>query len=271
MGARGIGVVGVKQRALGNTGLMVSPVGLGTVKFGRTGGVKYPRPFEVPDDRAAAALLDRARELGVNVLDTAPAYGTSEERLGKLLADGIGGGREGWVIVSKAGEEFDERTGESRFDFSPAAVRRSVERSLRRLRVERVDVVLLHCDARDEWAVRESGGIEALWKMKEEGKIAAIGASTKSVAGGLAAVEACDVVMVTYNLRERAVEEVIDAAAVRGVGVLVKKGLMSGHLPDIDAAMRLVLGRPGVSSVIVGTISEAHLEEDVRAAERMGR
>lgn len=100
-------------RPLGSTGLLVSPLGLGTVKLGRDQGVKYPSGFRIPDDTEAAALLDQARALGINLIDTAPAYGRSEERLGPLLA----GQRDAWVIVSKVGEEFED--GQSRFDFSP--------------------------------------------------------------------------------------------------------------------------------------------------------
>ena len=117
------------DRPLGDTGLVVSPLGLGTVKLGRDQGVKYPSGFTIPDDREARQLLDLARELGINLIDTAPAYGRSEERLGPLLR----GQRDAWVIVSKVGEEFEG--GQSRFDFSPAHTRLSLERSLKRLEV----------------------------------------------------------------------------------------------------------------------------------------
>ena len=125
----------MELRPLGATGLRVSPLGLGTVKFGRNQGVKYPQSFELPSDREALALLDLAWELGINLLDTAPAYGESEERLGRLLRHC----RRDWVIVTKVGEEF--RAGASHFDFSAAATRASVERSLRRLGVETLDPV----------------------------------------------------------------------------------------------------------------------------------
>ena len=98
-------------RALGKTGLQVSALGLGTVKLGRDQGVKYPATYTLPDDRSAARLLDTARELGINLLDTAPAYGSSEQRLGRLLA----GQRRHWLLCSKVGEEFVD--GQSRFDF----------------------------------------------------------------------------------------------------------------------------------------------------------
>ncbi|PAW60753.1 MAG: aldo/keto reductase, partial [Verrucomicrobiia bacterium Tous-C2TDCM] len=114
----------MNSRPLHGTDLSVSALGLGTVKFGRNQSVKYPTAFDLPTDEAILSLLDLAREEGINLLDTAPAYGTSEERLGQLL----GSRRDEWVLVSKAGENFDGTS--STFDFSPAAITASVERSL---------------------------------------------------------------------------------------------------------------------------------------------
>jgi aryl-alcohol dehydrogenase-like predicted oxidoreductase len=110
-------------KALGSTDMEVSALGLGTVKLGRNEGVKYPSEFRIPDDRHAASLLSEAQDLGINLIDTAPAYGNSEERLGKLLA----GQRDRWLICSKVGEEFEH--GQSRFDFTPEHTRSSVETS----------------------------------------------------------------------------------------------------------------------------------------------
>src|SRR5690606_2482402 len=121
------------KRPLGQTGIEVSALGWGTVKLGRNTQVKYPSGFELPDDKTAAQLLHLVRDLGVNLLDTAPAYGTSEERLGNLLK----GQRQGWVSCTKAGEFFDGT--HSRFDFSSAALRESVEQSLRRRRSDYID------------------------------------------------------------------------------------------------------------------------------------
>lgn len=278
------------QRPLGNTGLIVSPIGLGTVKLGRNRGVKYPggEGYALPSDEQAMELLRTASELGVNLIDTAPAYGESERRLGELLSRaGWFGGRDRWVICTKVGEEFDAVSGTSTYDFSPAHVKASVERSMRRLRVDVLDVVLVHSDGRDEWILESSGAMEVLRELRRSGLVRAIGMSPKSVDGGLASVRksegACDVVMVTYNARERAEGVVIDAARPRGVGVLVKKGLLSGHIDEVmsrmppeireqtnepvEASMRLVLGRRGVQSMIVGTANPAHLADNVRAAE----
>ncbi|HHO58771.1 MAG TPA: aldo/keto reductase, partial [Thiotrichales bacterium] len=68
------------KRPLGATGIDVSVLGLGTVKIGRNEQVKYPEGFEIPDDRAVAGLFEQARSLGINFIDTAPAYGSSEQR-----------------------------------------------------------------------------------------------------------------------------------------------------------------------------------------------
>ena len=113
----------MELKELGQTGIQVSRLGLGTVKFGRNQGVKYPHGFDIADMTFLADLLALAKDLGINTLDTAPAYGMSEERLGELLA----GQREDWVIVGKAGEEFEN--GESAYYFTPEHFEMSVERS----------------------------------------------------------------------------------------------------------------------------------------------
>jgi len=251
-------------RPLGDTGLQVSALGLGTVKLGRNRGVKYPRDFSLPDDRSAAMLLAQARDLGINLIDTAPAYGSSEERLGKLLA----GQRNHWLICSKVGEEFE--AGQSSFDFSPEHTRLSVERSLRRLNADVLDIVLVHSDGNDLHIIEDLGTLQALAQLKKEGLIRAFGMSTKTVEGGLAAAAAGDVVMLTYNLQQREEAEVLDACARLHRGALVKKALASGYLgretdDPVQASMDLVFSHPGTSAAIVGTISPTHLQANVEA------
>ncbi len=72
------------KRVLGSTGIDVSVLGLGTVKIGRNQQVKYPDGFELPDDKAVLGLFELAQSLGINFIDTAPAYGSSEQRLGEI-------------------------------------------------------------------------------------------------------------------------------------------------------------------------------------------
>ncbi|MBF8778922.1 aldo/keto reductase [Pseudomonas fulva] len=257
------------HRPLGSTGLSVSPLGLGTVKLGRDQGVKYPSGFSIPDDQAARALLRQARELGLNLLDTAPAYGISEERLGPLLR----GQREHWVIVSKVGEEFEQ--GRSRFDFSAAHTRRSVERSLQRLETDRIELVLVHSDGNDLDILEHQDVYATLAELKREGKILGFGLSGKTVAGGLKALQQGDCAMVTYNLNEQAERPVLDYAAEQGKAILVKKALASGHIclaPGVDpvrASFELLFAHPGVSSAIVGTINPLHLAHNVATVARI--
>ncbi|MES2821008.1 MAG: aldo/keto reductase [Pseudomonadota bacterium] len=254
------------HRTLGHTGLRVSPLGLGTVKLGRDQGVKYPNGFRIPDDREARLLLDLARDLGINLLDTAPAYGRSEERLGPLLR----GRRQDWVIVSKVGEEFED--GQSRHDFSAAHTRFSVERSLRRLETDCIDLVLVHSDGNDLAVLQGSEVYATLETLKSEGKLRGFGFSGKTPEGGLLALERGDCAMVTYNLDEQTERPVLDRAAALGKGILVKKALASGHLrlaPGTDpvrASFELVFSHPGVASAIVGTIDPLHLSHNVSAA-----
>lgn len=257
------------HRPLGNTGLKVSPLGLGTVKLGRDQGVKYPNGFSIPDDQAAANLLACARELGINLIDTAPAYGVSEERLGPLLR----GQRHDWVIVSKVGEEFSQ--GQSHFDFSAQHTRYSVERSLKRLNTDVIDLVLVHSDGNDLDILEHSDVYPTLAALKAEGKIRGFGFSGKTVEGGLVALEQGDCAMVTFNLNEQAEAAVIEQAAQQGKAILVKKALASGHIclkPEIDpiqASFEALFSQRGVSSAIIGTINPTHLTENAACAARV--
>ena len=111
----------MQRVTLSGTDIEVSRLGLGTVKFGRNTGVKYPEGFELPSDKEIHALLDVALACGIQFLDTAPAYGISEERLGKVLTERSPD--EPWVIGTKAGEEYDGL--ESTYDFRGEWIRQA--------------------------------------------------------------------------------------------------------------------------------------------------
>ena len=246
----------VARIPLGDTGLEVSRLGLGTVKLGRDTEVNYPA--RIPNDAEAGALLAGARDLGINLIDTAPAYGNAEERLGGLLQ-----ARDEWVICTKVGEEFDGAR--SSHDFSPEWCRHSVERSLRRLRTDRLDIVLIHSDGDDRRIVEELGTLDALMALKAEGKVLACGISHKSADGARAALDrGADVIMATLNREYLDEVEVIAEAAGRGCGVLIKKALVSGATRDPGRDLGFVAGHEGVHSVVVGTTSLAHLEHNAR-------
>jgi len=258
--------VSLTKRQLGPSGIDVSVLGLGTVKFGRNQEVKYPATFSLPSDQELVAMLDQARSLGINLLDTAPAYGSSEQRLGRLLTD-----RQDWVICTKVGEEF--LNGKSYYDFSETHVRHSVERSLRNLNTDYLDIVLVHSDGNDMHIIESTACLPTLMDLKEKGLIRAVGMSTKSLDGGLKAVELSDLVMVTYNPSTTDDAEVIRYANSLNKGVLIKKALNSGHVAtagenSIENNLIFALTPAGVSSVIVGTISPEHLRENVESVVR---
>lgn len=253
----------MQEKYLGSTLIKVSPIGLGTVKFGRNQGVKYPTAFELPGDQQILTLLAVARDLGINLLDTAPAYGSSEERLGKLLA----GSRQEWIISTKVGEEFIN--GESTYNFSPKHAEMSIERSLERLKTDYLDLVLIHSDGNDMQNIEDLELLHYLSGLKQKGLIRAFGVSTKTVEGGIFAAEHSDVVMVNYNPLETAERSVIAKAFELGKGIFIKKALASGHLQKIPGAdpvktaLQFILQEPGVSSIIVGTLDPVHLTHNI--------
>ena len=257
----------LERRALGSTGIKISSLGLGTVKFGRNEEVRYPKSFSLPTDMQIERLLDIARQEGINLLDTAPAYGSSEQRIGRLLKD-----RDQWVISTKVGEQFI--TGKSIFDFSAEKTTESIEKSLRYLNTDYLDIVLIHSDGRDEEILDSTDCMQTLLEMKSAGKIRAIGMSTKTTAGAIKAAELCDLIMVTYNPSATADEIAIDEAFQKNKGVLIKKAFDSGHACSSGAVtttksnLDFALSKTGVSSVIVGTINPNHLRENATAAKQ---
>ncbi len=160
----------MQYRTLGRTGIRISEVGLGTWGMG---GDRYGR---VDDAESRRAIL-RALELGINHIDTAPLYGNgrSEEVIGEAIA----GRRHEVVLATKVGM-FPG--GRQNFDYSGVAVMREVEQSLRRLRTDYLDIYFLHSP--DEPLFRDDG-LEALVRLKEQGKIRATGFSVMSVDEGI--------------------------------------------------------------------------------------
>jgi aryl-alcohol dehydrogenase-like predicted oxidoreductase len=262
------------QVQLGKTDLRISRLGLGTLKFGRNQGVKYPNAFELPSDKHARELLHLARDLGINLLDTAAAYGSSEERLGALLR----GARKDWVICSKAGERFNGF--ESQYDFTPAALRSSLDRSLRRLRTDYLDILLVHSDGNDSDIIHRDQVFHTLSQFKQAGWIRAFGMSCKTLAGGELCAQAADVVMTSYSPEQPDDKTLLDSCATYRCGVLLKKIFNSGHLltakPSstkstptqalVEQQMRLMFAHKAVNSAIIGTLNGQHLRDNVACA-----
>ena len=259
----------MQYRELAKTGIMVSPVGLGTVKFGRNQGVKYPQGFDLPDDKQIKDLLALSRDLGINLLDTAPAYGLSEERLGKLMDN-----RHDWVIETKVGEDF--KNNQSSFDFTAEGTRKSVENSLRRLNTDYLDMVLIHSDGNDEPILQNEAVLDTLLDMRQAGYVRAVGISSKTASGGLLAFEKdCDVVMACYNPIYTDELPVLQAAAKLQRATLIKKAFASGHLNKladenpVETALRFIFAQAGVTSIILGTINPKHLQQNIELTEKI--
>lgn len=254
------------QRALGTTGLTAFPLGLGTVKLGRNRDVKYPEGFELPDDARVQALLAAALEEGVNFLDTAPAYGSSEERLGSFVR----AHRERVVLCSKAGETWDAAG--SRYDFSAAALEASVQRSLHRLQTDHLDLLLLHSDGRDEEILLETDALEGLHRIKAAGMARAVGLSAKSTAGVRLAATELDAVMAPFGPAHREFEDELRAAREGGCATIAIKVLGQGHAvvdgssDPVQDALELVFDSGAVDIAVIGTLDPAHLRDAARKA-----
>ena len=247
-------------RPLGKTGLSVTPIGFGAFKIGRNEKTKYAQAYALPDDLAVERLLNGVLDLGIGYIDTAPAYGLSEERIGRA----IGRRRSEFILSSKVGESFED--GQSRYDFSAAGIRASVERSLRRLQTDALDIVFIHSHGEDVAIQQTTDAVATLGDLKRMGLVRAIGLSGKTVEGARLALHWADAIMVEYHLDDQSHGEVIAAAAGRGVGVVVKKGLASGKLPPAEA-IGFVLGNPDVSSLVMGGLNLEHIRSNVLRSE----
>ncbi|KAM3106668.1 aldo/keto reductase [Phormidesmis sp. 146-33] len=214
-------------REFGNTGMNVSAIGMGTWNIGNQWG-------EI-DEATALATIRSAFDNGVNLFDTAEAYGIphglSEERLGRALV----GIRDRVHVVSKVGR-WGRRSGQMVPMTTVDMVRLCLHASLYRLRTDRIDIMLCH-DGRIE---DPSIYLEAFEQMKQQGYIRTYGISTKElkVLKRFNVNNTCRVVEVEYSLLNRKAEpEFLPYCQEHGIAVLIRgplqKGLLSGkYSPD---------------------------------------
>ncbi len=253
--------------------LTVRRLGFGAMRITGSGIWGEPRD---PDE--ARRVLRRAVELGVNLIDTADSYGPEVSE--RLIAEALHPYPDDLVIATKGGMT---RSGPGRWgsDGRPEHLREACEGSLRRLRLERIDLYQLHTVDR---AVPLEDSVGALAELPRAGKIRLIGLSNVSVGQLDRARELVNVVSVQdrFSLADRHTEDVLEACEAHGLGFIPWFPLATGALANRDGALAAVaerhratpvqvgiawlLARSPVILPIPGTSSVAHLEENVAAA-----
>jgi aryl-alcohol dehydrogenase-like predicted oxidoreductase len=260
----------LEHRPYGRTGLTVSALGLGAAQVGDA------RLSEAE----AADLLATAVDAGINLLDTAPSYGLSEQRLGRHLA----ARRDQLVLSTKLGYGVPGIA-----DWTGPCITAGVDQALRALRTDRIDIAHLHSCPRS--TLEQGEVVDALEQAKRAGKLRAIAYSGENEDLAFAiAMGRFDGFMASLNLCD---QRLLDDALPRldGAGFIAKRpsanhpwrfaaapigeycetywqrwqamDISSHGLPWGEFAIRFALSFPGVASAIVGTASPAHLRENL--------
>ena len=219
----------IEYRALGKTGLRVSTLGFGGSEIG----------YQAVAQKAVDKILNTALDAGINVIDTAECYADGEALIGKAIARR----RAEVVLMTKCGHaplgSASERAlGYAQPDWEPAMLARSIERSLKNLRTDHVDVIQFHSPPLA--TLRDGRAIEVIHKARERGQARFVGCSADSDEA-VYAVEsgAFDTVQISVNIADQeAIELVLPRAAARGMGVIVKR-------PIANAAWRHGKQPPG--------------------------
>jgi pyridoxine 4-dehydrogenase len=253
--------------------LTVNRMGFGAMRLTGPGVIGPP-----DDTESALAVLRRAIELGVNVIDTADSYGPGVNE--RQIAEALHPYPEGLVIATKGGL-LHERRGQWRQDGRPETLRASCESSLERLRLERIDLYQLH-SVDPTVPIEESVG--ALAELQREGKIRHIGLSNVDTRQLAQARRVAPIVSVQnrYSVADRPWEVMVDACEREGIAFLPWFPLgfgeltrSRGHLAELGAnrgataaqiAIAWLLRRSSVMLPIPGSSTLEHLEENVAAA-----
>ena len=287
----------IMTRTLGRTQADVTILGYGAMELRG-----QPRGPEIDDD-TAGRLLNAVLDGGINLIDTSPDYGRSEELIGKHL----GHRRDEFFLASKCGcliEIPADAQPPYPHDYSPANVRADVEQSLRRLRTDRLDLVQVHMSPSVE-QLRDNQTVETLQELQKEGKVRFIGMSgiLPNLPGQIA-MDVFDAFQIPYSAVQRDHEELITAAAATGAGTLIRGGaargapsedkswrtgplsqpaglgqrnwaasgigdLLAGSgMTPMEFVLRFTLSHPYLSTTIVGTANPGHLESNIAIAEK---
>jgi aryl-alcohol dehydrogenase-like predicted oxidoreductase len=230
---------------LGRTGMQLTRAGFGAWAIG---GGDWAFAWGNQDDAASVAAIRHAVESGINWIDTAAVYGLghSEEVVAAALADLPEADRP--YVFTKGGQVWDpaDRSAAPRRVGAPASIRTEVEASLRRLRVERIDLYQMH------WPAEDGTPLEEYWQVftdiKREGKIRAAGLSNHGISQLDAAdqIGPVDAIQPQFNLIHRdAASDVLPWAREHKAGVIVYSPMASGLLTGAFTAARAASLEPG--------------------------
>ncbi len=252
--------------------LLVNRLGFGAMHLTGQGIMGEPE-----DPEEARRVLRRAVELGVNLIDTADSYGPEVSE--RLIAEALHPYPDELVIATKGG--FTRPGGRWVPDGRPEHLREACEGSLKRLKVERIDLYQLH---RPDPKIAFEDSVWALAQLRDQGKIRHVGLSNVGVRELEIALDIVPVASVQnrYNLSDRSSEAVLQACEREGVGFLPWYPLATGRLARLggpleevarrhdatpsQVALAWLLGHSPAMLPIPGTSSVAHLEENVAAA-----
>ncbi len=283
----------MNQRPLGNTGIRVSEIAFGGVEIGLPYGIGVRSKEDMLSESEAIRLLQAALESGINFFDTARAYGTSEQIMGKAFRD-----RRNRVVIGTKCRHFRDSNG--RLPDSKALkkiIEASLQESLAALQTDYIDVYMLHQG--DLEILGRAEIAETFSNLKKQGVIRATGVSTYKVEETEMAINsgAWDVVQLPFNLMDQSQAAAFPLAAQHGVGIvgrsvlfkgiLSEKGrhlhpelkrvaehraayqtLLSESVPNLSTlATKFALSFPEISSVLVGIDRMDYLKKAVSVAD----
>lgn len=226
----------MNTRQLGNSDLQITPIGFGAWA---TGGGGWEYSWGPQDDRESVEAIHTALELGVNWIDTAAVYGLghSEEVVGRALQEWRG---KRPYVFTKCVMRWDAERKISQ-DYAPSSIRQECEGSLRRLKMDNIDLYQIH------WPPADNGdGLEEGWatlnSLKNEGKVRCIGVSNFDVPQLKRAEKIAPVTSLQppYSILRRQIEgEVLPYCEQRGIGVIVYSPMFSGMLTGVMTRERV--------------------------------
>ena len=231
----------MEYRALGRTGLQISPMGLGGI------------PVQRIDAEGTKQLLQKLVAAGVNYIDTARGYTVSEEYIGY----GLEGIRDKFVLATKSMARTRE------------AMAADIDISLKNLRTDYIDLYQVHNPGpKDlETVIAPGGALEALLEARQAGKIGHIGITLHSADMFQKALELSwvETIMFPYNLVETQGEDLIRICGQKGIGFIAMKPLAGGAIEDATLALRFIGQNSNVSVVIPGMAEEKELQQNLAA------